>query len=83
MRRSALFLTLTLAFAGPSIVAGSSAAEAAGNAWPQTAVNGFSTPNGGGFWLLRANGAVSVNGNAHFYGDASGLSLNGPIIGGR
>lgn len=62
--------------------AGEPAAHAAANPWPQAAVNGFATPNGAGFWLAYANGAVGNYGNASLHGDASGLSLSGPVVGG-
>ena len=39
------------------------------------------TPDGQGFWTVTGNGTVSVEGDAHFYGDASGLPLRGPIVG--
>jgi len=82
MRRFAVLLTVLLACAGMSAVTGVAPAGAAANSWGYGAVNGFSTPSGGGFWLLRANGTVNAYGNAHWYGDASGLHLNGPIVGG-
>ena len=82
MRRVFLGLVaLALAIVGLSL-AESRAASAATNSWPHVAVNGFSTTSGAGFWLAYANGAVSVAGNAHSYGDASRLRLKGPVIGG-
>ncbi len=59
-----------------------SSAHAAANPWPHTAVNGFSTPSGGGFWLTYADGTVTNFGNAALHGDASNLSLSGPVVGG-
>src|SRR5438105_11363880 len=65
-----------------AVVAAGSTASAAANPWPHTVVNGFSTPTGGGFWLVYADGSVSATGDAHLYGDASGIALNGPVVGG-
>ena len=39
------------------------------------------TPDGQGFWTVTANGTVSTEGDATFYGDASSLSLNASIVG--
>jgi hypothetical protein len=64
------------------VVAGAMPATAAGNRWPRNVVNGFSTPTAHGFWLAYANGDVVTNGDAHFYGSAVQLPLNGPITGG-
>ena len=45
-------------------------------------VAGFSTPDGGGYWLVYADGAVTTNGDARRYGDASDLALNAPMVAG-
>jgi hypothetical protein len=82
MRRFRVFLAVVLTVAGSALVGQATPTSAAANSWGSSAVNGFSTPSGKGFWLLRANGTVSVYGNARWYGDASGVSLNGPIVGG-
>jgi SpoIID/LytB domain protein len=39
------------------------------------------TPNGGGYWVTAANGAVDAFGNAAFLGSAEGLALRQPIVG--
>jgi hypothetical protein len=38
-----------------------------------------STPDGGGYWLVSAQGAVSPHGSAAFYGGMLGLPLTAPI----
>ena len=38
-----------------------------------------STPDGGGYWLVSAQGAVSPHGSALFYGGMLGLPLTAPI----
>jgi hypothetical protein len=48
-----------------------------GLAWPVTGV--ASTPGGGGYWLVDAQGAVSVHGSAVYYGSMGGQHLNAPI----
>ncbi len=39
------------------------------------------TPDGKGYWIAAANGAVSSFGNAQMYGSLSGDHLNRPIVG--
>ena len=39
------------------------------------------TPDGQGFWVVSPTGAVTAEGDATFYGDASHLGLNQPIVG--
>ena len=39
------------------------------------------TPNGGGYWLVGADGGVFAFGNAKFYGSMGGKNLNKPIVG--
>ncbi len=39
------------------------------------------TPNGGGYWVAAANGAVDAFGNATSFGSAEGLALKQPIVG--
>lgn len=83
MRRFIRASVAGLLFAGVALTFGApSANAAAANPWPHTVVNGFSTPSGSGFWLVNADGSVATVGDAHSYGDASGLALNGPIVGG-
>jgi hypothetical protein len=38
-----------------------------------------SVPNGSGYWLVRANGAVSAHGSAVEYGSMSGQALSAPV----
>ena len=71
---AALLLGVTLS--------GSMSASAAANPWPRIAVDGFSNPTATGFWVVYANGDVAANGRAHYFGGASDLPLNGPIVGG-
>ncbi len=40
-----------------------------------------STPDGGGYWIAAANGAVDAFGDATFYGSASNLALARPVAG--
>jgi hypothetical protein len=61
---------------------GTPRAGAAANGWPHTAMGGFSTPAGDGFWVTYADGTVAVAGAAKRFGDASGLPLKAPILGG-
>jgi hypothetical protein len=37
------------------------------------------TPNGGGYWMARADGSVVTEGNAHNYGSMAGTPLAAPI----
>jgi len=39
------------------------------------------TPNGGGYWLLGADGGIFTYGNAQFYGSTGSLRLNKPVVG--
>lgn len=39
------------------------------------------TPDGGGLWVFTDRGRVVTRGSAPSFGDASGLALNGPIVG--
>jgi hypothetical protein len=39
------------------------------------------TPDGGGYWLVAADGGVFAYGDAVFYGSAGNLVLNSPIVG--
>ena len=72
---------MTLACA--SIIISPAPAEASlVNPWPTSVVNGFSTPNGAGFWLTLGDGTVGSSGSAGWYGDAHLIPLNGPIVGG-
>jgi hypothetical protein len=82
MRRSARAALVTLLLVSYLVTAGEPGAGAAANPWPHTAVNGFSTPTGGGFWLVYADGSVGAHGAAGFYGDASHVALKGPVVGG-
>ncbi len=72
-RRTGLWLAAVLIGTGV-VAAGAPSAGAAANVWPHTAVNGFSSPNGKGFWLVYADGTVTGKGNAPLHGDASGLA---------
>ena len=39
------------------------------------------TPDGGGYWLVAADGGVFGYGDARFFGSAGSLRLNAPIVG--
>ncbi len=39
------------------------------------------TADGGGYWLVAADGGIFAYGDAGFYGSAGGLPLNQPIVG--
>jgi hypothetical protein len=39
------------------------------------------TPNGGGYWVVSANGTVTAFGNATLYGSMAGRTLNKPTVG--
>ena len=39
------------------------------------------TPDGGGYWLVAADGGVFNGGDAAFHGSAVGLSPDSPIVG--
>ena len=52
------------------------------NGWPHAVVNGISTVDGRGYWLVYADGTIGAHGNAHFYGDMSSAGLAGPVPGG-
>jgi hypothetical protein len=38
------------------------------------------TPDGGGFWAVDSAGQVEAEGDATFYGDLTGTTLNAPIV---
>jgi N-acetylmuramoyl-L-alanine amidase len=38
-------------------------------------------PDGGGYWLVAADGGVFSYGDAHFSGSAGSLTLNAPVVG--
>jgi hypothetical protein len=40
-----------------------------------------STPDGGGYWLVAADGGVFAYGDAAFYGSLGNIHLNAPIVG--
>ena len=40
-----------------------------------------STPDGGGYWIVSANGGVFAFGDATFYNSLSGIHLSQPIVG--
>ncbi|MHB8288931.1 MAG: hypothetical protein ACYDEY_06790, partial [Acidimicrobiales bacterium] len=40
-----------------------------------------STPDGGGYWFVAADGGIFSFGNAKFYGSMGGRHLNAPIVG--
>ena len=39
------------------------------------------TPDGGGYWLVAADGGIFNYGDARFFGSAGSLPLNAPIVG--
>jgi hypothetical protein len=82
VHRWAKVLFVALSIAVGLVGVGGRAAHAAANPFPHTAVSGFSTPDGQGFWLTYSDGAISTNGNAANRGDASQLALKGPMVGG-
>jgi hypothetical protein len=45
------------------------------------AVGIASTPDGGGYWLVSANGGVFAFGDANFYNSLAGIHLSAPIVG--
>ena len=53
-----------------------------GRAASQAPVVGtVATPDGGGYWLVAADGGVFAFGDAPFYGSMGGQRLNAPIVG--
>jgi len=38
------------------------------------------TPDGGGYWLVAADGGVFAYGDAYFYGSTGGVTLNKPVV---
>jgi hypothetical protein len=52
--------------------------EPNGNA-PTPVVGMAATPEGGGYWLARADGSVSAHGDAVNYGSMAGTALNAPV----
>jgi hypothetical protein len=46
---------------------------------PAAGVGMAATPDGGGYWLARADGSVSTHGDAVSYGSMAGTPLNAPI----
>jgi hypothetical protein len=53
----------------------------AGKALNSPIVGLASTPDGGGYWLVAADGGVFSFGNAQFYGSEGSVKLNAPIVG--
>jgi hypothetical protein len=82
MRKFGLAAAIAIAAASFVIAAGPAPLGAAANSWPHAIVNGFSTPGGSGYWLVYEDGTVTPHGSAAFFGDASNLPLNGPVVGG-
>ena len=39
------------------------------------------TPDGGGYWLVAADGGIFAYGDAAFYGSTGGTHLNQPVVG--
>jgi hypothetical protein len=62
---------------------GAAHAEGASNSYnPAAAIAGMAaTPDGGGYWLAGADGAVYGFGDAAHYGDRAGKPLHLPIVG--
>jgi hypothetical protein len=82
--RQARFLMLIAALAaaviGTSIV--SAPAHAAGTYRSNSPIVGVaSTPDGGGYWQVAADGGVFAFGDAGFYGSMGGRRLNAPVVG--
>ena len=71
---------------GPNAV---TAFGTAAKAVPGTTLHGLAagvvgiapTPDGGGYWLVAADGGVFSFGNARFYGSTGGQQLNAPVVG--
>ncbi len=40
-----------------------------------------STPDGGGYWLVAADGGIFTHGDAAFLGSEGATHLNSPIVG--
>lgn len=60
----------------------SSPGSSTGSTLPQSNIVGMaSTPDGGGYWLVSATGAVLSFGDARSYGSMAGHALNAPIVG--
>ncbi len=53
----------------------------AGQPLNQPIVGMASTPDGGGYWLVAADGGIFAFGDAGFYGSMGGKPLNQPIVG--
>ncbi len=47
----------------------------------QPVVGMAATPDGGGYWLVAADGGVFSFGDARFYGSEGGAQLNQPVVG--
>ena len=47
----------------------------------EQAVSLSATPTGGGYWVFTSRGRAVPFGDAGFFGDASGIDLNRPIVG--
>ena len=39
------------------------------------------TPDGGGYWLVAADGGIFTYGDALFFGSTGSIRLNKPIVG--
>ncbi|HTU39475.1 MAG TPA: hypothetical protein VMF35_15860, partial [Acidimicrobiales bacterium] len=47
----------------------------------QPVVGMAGTPDGGGYWLVAADGGIFTYGDAQFYGSTGSIHLNKPIVG--
>lgn len=47
----------------------------------QPVVDMASTPTGGGYWLVAADGGIFNFGDAAFHGSTGAMHLNQPIVG--
>ena len=47
----------------------------------QPVVGMAATPDGGGYWLVAADGGVFSFGDARFFGSTAGMHLNQPVVG--
>ena len=52
-----------------------------GIALNQPVVGMAATPDGGGYWLVAADGGIFTYGDARFWGSTGSIRLNKPIVG--
>ena len=78
---AAAVLIATVVVVGAALPERTPAGASLASPQPIAAVAIAATPDGGGYWTVRDDGAVSAEGDATMLGDVSSTRLNRPIVG--